>query len=314
MKTSTTNKLLTLGTLIGTGFLLVLSNCSGGGGGSTTVKSTLNESTVQTLASNIVLEGDCRAISGVLMASTNPNKLAITSDMQSTESVQRSYPLDSTTYGLVSGSVRKHGEHDDGTTALTYEFNNFTNPTGDLQVGINGSASVVDHGKPSDYGPILSHKTIDSQGPMTLNKASYSRATNGTYEVELDGYTQVYSQVLFESDNFEVKNAVARNTATNEIYRISNLSAEGYLADEEMALTNVKTEYTDPEIGTIFVESELIRINRDSMQLPASIEGSFTLTATDGTQAEATVTESGNIKIYTAGVLTSEVDCSNLVH
>ncbi len=318
---SSTIKRLSFATTFSAGLALVLlSSCSGGGGGGTSlVSSTLDEASVQELAQNIMLEGDCIALSGVLSTSFSKDDSSSKLLTDNTTGIDtRSYALDSTVYGLISGSLRKHGEHDNGTDTLTYDFENYTNPTGDLQFGLSGSVSVVDHGTPGVYGPIMSNKTINTDGALNVSKSSYSRASSANYELQLSGYNQVYATVLFAQDDLDISSASAKNTSTNEEYKISNFSAKGYFTNSSIGLTGLKTTYTDPQVGSLTVESDVVNISRDSVQLPSAVEGTFGLTATDGTKAEAVITQSGNVKIYTVDgttkVLVSELDCSGLVH
>jgi len=320
MKNFSNNKILIATSFASIAALLLLSCSSGGGGGgSSAVSSTLNEESIQVLSQSIVDEGDCVAVSGLTLAQPLDKESSNNRVDSDTSTIQfRSYPISYTVHGLLGGSVSKEGEHDDGSNSLVYTFNDFTNPSGELKFGVNGQASVVDHGKPGDFGPIMSNKTIDTKGKMQVVKSSYNRSSSATYEVELDGYNQIYSTVLFDQDDLKIKSASARNTATDAEYKVDDLTAKGYFTDSQVALTDVKTIYTDPQVGTVEVTSDLIRISRDSMQIPSAADGTLVMTATDGTQAELVITESGNIKVYTKDndqrVLVTEVDCSNLVH
>ena len=301
---------------------LVLLSCSAGESSKgTTVPSTLDEANIQVLSQNILKEGDCIAVSGLALA--QPLNKSITSSKDTTENGQEvkfrePHSLSSTVYGLLGGSVSKDGEHNNGTDSLTYKFDDFTNPSGNAKFAVSGSASVIDHGKPGDYGPIMTNKTINTDGKLNVTKSSYSRATSAHYECDISGYNQVYAKVLFSQDDLEIKGATALNTDTGAVYRIENFTSKGYFTNDQIVLTDVKTAYTDPNVGTVEVTSDLLKVSRDSMQIPSAMDGTLILKATDGTEAELVITQSGNIKVYAKGdngrALVSELDCSGLVH
>ena len=321
MKTFSMKKLFFTATIVSASALVLLS-CSGGGsgGGGSSVSSTLNEETIQVLSQNVLEEGDCIAVSGLTLTdSLNKGVLPVT-DVREDEKevVFREYPISYTVYGLLGGSVSKEGEHKDGTDSLTYKFDNFSNPSGNLKFGVSGQASVVDHGKPGDWGPIMSNKTIDTKGKVNVTKASYNRDSTANYECEVDGYNQIYATEFFSFDDLNIKAASAKNVDTGAEYKIKNLTSKASFDDSQILLTDIKTIYTDPKVGTVEVTSDAMTISRDSMQIPSSAAGTLVLTATDGTQAELVITQSGNIKVYTKDdnqrVLVSEMDCSGVVH
>jgi len=317
MKTLTVKKLFFVTVLTSVVTLIPFVGCGGsGGGGGSTVASTLDKASVQKMAQNILEEGNCVAISGLGLSPSLYNTNNPTQDNPKLN--LRTYGIDRTINGLISGTLRKHGEHNNGTDTLTYDFSNFTNPTGNLKFGLNGSASVIDYGKPGDYGPIKTKKTIATKGALSATKSSNTRQSATNYELKMSGYAQTYAKVLFSPDDLIIRNASAKNTTTNKEYSISNLSAKGFFSNDQIALIDLKTKFTDPEVGTVDVISDKVVVSRDSVQLPSSLTGTFTLTASDGTKAQTVVAQSGNIKIYTlkgdTKTLVSELDCSGLVH
>lgn len=311
------NFLILLGVTSSAGLMFMAGCGGGGGGGSSATQSTLDTESIQKLAQHLVEEGNCVAVSGVNAAALRSTTLTNSTSPVQQKAILRSYPIDSTTYGLISGSLRKHGEHNNGTTSLSYDYTNYTNPVGDLKVAVSGSASVIDHGTPGDYGPIMSHKTIDTKGDIDVIKSSYNRKSSGNYKFRMSGYTQTYAKSL-GPDSLKITSASITNSDSGDESQISQLTANGYINPTVVALTNLKTTYTNSTTGTLTVKSDSLTINRDSVEIPSSISGTLDLTATDGTKAEAVINETGSIKIYTVKgsdkSLVSEVDCSSLVH
>jgi len=311
--------------------LFLVGGCSGGGGagGTSSIKSTLDTQSVETLASHLAVKGDCTAISGVLQAGVAVYNNAVVPEQTGQAGQltgQGSYPISSTVYGLTSGTLSKEGEHNNGTDTLVYTFNNFTNPVGNLQVDINGKASVVDHGKPGDYGPIKTNKTIDTVGALDIAKSSSSpikansSSTSSThYSVSISGYNQTYATKLLDPDSLVIKSATIKDSDSNTEYKLTSFNAKGYFTDDTVTLSKITATYTDPDVGTLKVSGDHLNINRDAVvKVPTVAEGTFTLTATDKTQADVTIDASGNVKFYsvddTGKTLVSELDCSNLVN
>ena len=316
----------------------LLGGCSGGGGGSNAnagpivIPSTLTTESIPKLARNVLDVGSCEAVSGIAQTSTlnttldsnNNDSEGIKSyNMQTTDS----HPIDETVNGPLGGTLHKHGQHLNGTTSLTYDYTNFTVPFGDSNFTVNGSASVIDNGKPGDYGPILTNKTIDTKGAFNIAEANTSTlsstiaTSNNTtnYVAQLTGYVQTYATVLASPDALNIQSGSLKNENTNKKYTIDNLSAKAYFSDDQINLSDAKTSFTDPDIGTLQVTSDSVIIERDSVKLPSSVATTLTLTATDGTKAQADITENGSVKIYSiedsgAKTLVSELNCSALIH
>ena len=317
----------------------LLSGCSGGGSdgnnadaGPIVIPSTLTTESIPKLARNVLDVGSCEAVSGIAQTSTiidtsnsdNNDSTKITSyNMQTMDS----HPIDETVDGPLAGTLHKYGQHLNGTTSLTYDYSNFTVPFGDANFTVNGSASVIDHGKPGDYGPILINKTIDTKGAFHITEANTSTLSSMTarsnntanYVAQLSGYVQTYATVLLAPDTLNIQSGSLKNENTKKEYTIDNLSAKAYFSDDQIILSNAKTSFTDPDIGTLQVTSDSVIIERDSVKLPSAVATTLTLTATDGTQAQADITENGSVKIYSiedsgAKTLVSELNCSALIH
>lgn len=315
--------------LTAAGFALV-SSCGGGGGGGTSevIESTLDSATVETLAGRAVLEGDCVGVSGIadlgqlnaLRTAGRPTQL----DARPTLASRVSDYTD-LIYGLISGTFSKTGDHDSGTDTLVYTYSDYTNPVGDLVLEANGSASVVYHGVPGDFGPVVSNKTVSTNGPVSISKSANTSArlavaqkSNANYELSVSGLNQIYASVISNPDDLVIDSVALKNLDTGQVYKVTNLSSKGNFGSSQVTLSDLSYTYTSSDVGTLQVTSDNVVINLDGMKIPSDIAGTFTMTATDGTQGEVVIQSNGNMTIYTGSgaqrVQVSEVDCSGLVH
>jgi len=330
----TINQQMATGTAAAAGVLLaMLSACGGGGGGSSAtgsevISSTLDTTSVETLAGRAVLEGDCVGVSG--FATLNPASTSALKVDQSVDSIQTGFANRVSSYttlisGLINGTFAKTGDHDNGTDTLTYQFSDYTNPVGGLTFAANGSVTVIYHGVPGEFGPVQTKKTVDTNGPVTITKAANSGARasrvaardTGSYEVSISGLSQVYA-ALASPDDLLISNALVKNLQTGQQHKISNLRSKGNFSSTQAALSNLSYTYTSDEVGTLEVSSDSLVIELDGMKIPKSVAGTLAMTATDGTRAETVIEGNGTIKIYqvsdTGKTLTSEVNCAGLVH
>lgn len=317
-----------LATLLG---FMVLAGCGGGGGGSSgpeVISSTLDNTSVQTLASKAVAEAECSGISGIAVLPSLNMAARDTEDSSLTQPVTlASRVSDYTTLisGLISGTFSKTGDHSNGTDTLTYQYTDYTNPVGGLVLEANGSASVIYHGVPGDYGPVVSNKTVSTNGPIAVSKSPNTSArsaqkvlTTTDYEVSVSGLNQIYATIMMSADDLVIDNVRIKNLDTGQVYSIDKLTAKGYFSNTMVTLGDLSYTYTSSDVGTLQVTSDAVVVTLDGMKIPSSIQGTLTMTATDGTQAETVIESNGNVKIYTVNnsvkTLTSEVDCSSLVH
>jgi hypothetical protein len=323
MKTSKLGKLFIASALIGGVAVVVMNGCSSGSSDTTlsVAPSTLDSVSVQKLAQQAVDVGSCTSVAVIptSVALSASSVLVSQDDSLTSNAIARAYDIDETIYGLISGTLHKYGQHDSGTTSLTYDYNNFTNPIGDIQIDANGSSSVIDHGISGDLGPTMINKTIDTLSPISIIKSAISRAVSATYLFNLSGYNRTYATTFGEPDDFVIKTASLTDENNASMIRtVSNVSAKANIATSKEIYTNVKASYTDPLVGTIYIESDSLTIDKDSMNLPSNVYGTLALRATDGTEAEAVISNTGSVKIYTVEgtvkTLVSEVDCSNLIH
>ncbi len=230
----------------------------------------------------------------------------------------RGYPfINRTVNGLIDGKLIIGGNHNNGTDTYNYSYQNFTNPVGNSQYALNGSASVVDHGKPGDFGPIMSNKTAKTNGAIGVDKSAYRRNATGHYEFTLSGYNQTYSKVLFTPDELIISSALIKNTNTKEEYKLSNLRTKGFFNSDSIALIDTKGSYTDPELGTMTITADTLQVSLNTVKLPTSVNGTISAKASDGTTADFVISSNGNVKIYSTTkntkVLISEMDCASLL-
>lgn len=322
MKTSKLRKVLTVSAILGGVGVLIMNGCSSGGGDSITsaAPSTLDSVSIQKLAQQAVDVGSCTSVSLVPTAALSSSSVSVSEDTTLTNNaIARVYDIDETIYGLISGTLHKYGQHDSGTTSLTYDYANFTNPIGDIQVDANGSSSVIDHGVPGELAPTMINKTIDTLNPISIVKSAYTRAVSAAYLFSLSGYNRTYATTLGDPDDFVIKTASLTDENNASMIRtVSNVSAKANIAASQEIYTNVKASYTDPLVGTLNIASESLTIDKDTINLPSNVYGTLALQATDGTEAEAVISNTGSVKIYTVEgtvkTLVSEVNCSNLIH
>ncbi|WP_299881486.1 hypothetical protein [uncultured Cocleimonas sp.] len=305
--------------------LLMLAGCGGGSSSDTTETgtSTLDAVSIEKLASRVVEEGDCVAVSGASSARIS-DKLASTDEVSTPPLL--ALAIENVINGLLGGTLTKTGEHLDGTDTLTYTYSDFANPVGELAFSANGTASVIDYGVPGDFGPIMSNKTIDTTDEITITKESntesrpglLSRILLGTYKLKIAGLDRTYAQEFADPDSYVIDDVTLVNADTSSEYKISNLKGKGYFNPSQAALMDIEYTYNSPDVGPFTVKSDSLTVSLDTMKIPSSAEGTLIMTATDGTQAEVVLENTGTVKIFsvdgTTKTLTSEVDCSGLVH
>ncbi len=316
--------------MLTTAGLALVSSCGGGGGGGSTevIDSTLDTASVETLAGRVVLEGDCVGVSGIADLS-QVDALRVASHPASMEqpSTLASRVSDYTDqiYGLISGTFTKTGDHENGTDTLVYTYSDYTNPVGDLVLQANGSASVVYHGEPTELGPVVSNKTVSTNGPVSIAKTpnisirpGIALKSNASYELSVSGLNQIYAAVLSNPDDLVVNNVTLKNLDTGQVYTVTNLQSKGSFGSSQVTLSDLSYTYTSTDVGTLQITSDNVVINLDGMKIPSDVAGTFTMTATDGSKGELVIQSNGNITIYTGTgpgrVQVSEVDCSGLVH
>ncbi len=323
--------------LFGSIVAAVVIGCGGGGGGGSsapTVQSTIDEAAIKTVAGRVVNNGMCTLVSGGM---TNPGSAAGSSTGGNSSSqagyssggsnssanpfpaAGREYEFDNTYYGVLGGSMDVHTKHENGTTRYTYSMNAFENIYNGKDVTLDGEAEKIDHGKPSDYGPVVSNTTAQTNGAVaaTVNDTSRGVGSAEHYSIELKGFNLVYSTELMQPNRLTVDAIKLTDTDKNKEYSVTNVKADAFgMADQ---LANLTAVYNDADVGTLQVtqESTMITISKEdglgNIPLVTNMTGSVELEATDGTKGTLEIVGS-NVKIYTKNAngqktLVSELNC-----
>lgn len=318
MKTRNISGIVLFGSIVAS----VIIGCGGGGGGgggssAPTVESTIDAATVQTVANRAVSNGMCTKVSG--SAQRIPGNVQSNSVNRPSMAAAREYEYDNTYYGVLGGSMDVHTKHENGTTRYTYSMNAFENIYNGKDVTLDGEAEKVDHGKPGDYGPVVSNTTAQTNGAVaaTVNETSRGVGSAEHYSIELKGFDLVYSTEFMKPNRLTVDAIKLTDTDKNKEYSVTKVKADAYgMADQ---LANLTAVYNDADVGTLKVtqESAMITISKEdglgNIPLLTNMTGSVELEATDGTKG--TLEVAGNsVKIYTKDAngqktLVSELNC-----
>lgn len=290
-----------------------------GGGGSSSipiVESTIDAATIQTVENRAVSNGMCTTT--VSDNVIDNRSVSATNSVPST-TMERSYEYDNSYTGVLGGSLDVHTQHENGTTKYTYSMNAFENIMNSKDIKLDGSAEKIDHGKPSDYGPVVSNTTAQTNGAVNAEVKQPSRGLGDAehYSFELKGFNLVYSTEFMKPNKLTTDIIKLTDTDSNKEYSLSNIKADAYgMVDQVENLTAV---YNDADVGTLQVRQErgLITVTKDNsianIPLLANITGSVDLEATDGTKGTIEVVGS-NVKMYIKDAngektLVSELDC-----
>ena len=328
--------------LFGSVVAAVVVGCGGGGGGGSSepaVPSTIDEAAIKTVAGRAVSNGMCTLLSGSINDSANgghsstggSNSSQISySSGGSNSSVNlfpaagREYEYDNTYSGVLGGTLDVHTKHENGTTRYTYTMNAFENIYNGKDVTLDGESEKVDHGKPSDYGPVVSNTTAQTKGAVAAVVSEPGRGLGNDehYSIELKGFDLVYSTKLMQPNKLTVDAIKLTDTDTNKAYSVTKVKADAYgMADQ---LANLTAVYNDADVGTLKVtqESATITISKEDglggIPLLTNMTGSVEMEATDGTKGTLEI-DGSNVKIYTKNAngqktLVSELNCPVLTN
>ena len=237
----------------------------------------------------------------------------------------RAYEYDQTFNGTLGGTLDVHTYHNDGTTTLTFSMDDFTNLLFGKAVGLLGTFETVDHGTPSDYGPIVTNKTAETKGAIdgTVDDAARAETAASRFTFELIGYNQVYATEYAQPDTLTLTSAVLTNKDADKVFSVKNASADAVVTYSQALVSNISATYTDADVGTVKVsqESEVITVDLTDMYggipVPTYVKGGVELTATDGTKAGveingtelifSTIDENGNKTVV------KTLECQNLL-
>ncbi len=314
MKAYTLNEMLLAG-----GFMaLVVSGCGGGGGGSSSepvVESTINETTATSVVERAASNGMCTKQS-VSARAVFPK--AANSPANERPVTAGKYEYDTQYPGSLGGSLNVHLKHDSGTTVYTYSMDGFRNNINGKDIALNGEAEKIDHGKPSDFGPVVSNTSAKTKGSVTVEvkDAGGELGHAEHYEFIMKGYDLVYHTEAMQPDKLTIDSIILTDTDSDKEYILRKVKADK-LGD---LFANLTAVYTDADVGTLKVsqESNVITLTRGSdsiggISLVSSIVGSLEFEATDGTKGVLEV-DGSSVKVYIKNTdgektLISELDC-----
>ncbi len=205
--------------------------------------------------------------------------------------------------------------HEHGVTTLSVVFNNYCTAAADGgKTLLNGNASYVEHGEPSDAGPIVSTRTgATDGGGLRMTRLSADGATVSDKTVILEGYKLTYGtpynyfygrvQPGEAAPNVtEVKRLQITDNLNNIVTEVSDLKVRGYetapgsdLTDHVIAVE--KGAVSIGESGTASVVTEdgaplVVNANHQVVSGTVTLtgaSGSATVTATSGNAASIQV-------------------------
>ena len=88
--------------------------------------------------------------------------------------------------GSCGGEVTATFEHGNGDTDYSVTFDAFCLQTEEGPMTIDGDLRVFEDGTPSDFGPVIDRRTMDSVGPL------HSEGPFGTLDAEITGFEWAY--------------------------------------------------------------------------------------------------------------------------
>jgi len=322
---------------IGSIAVAVIFGCGGGGGVGKT-PSTIDAAGIQEVAARFVTNGMCTEVGGGVTGSSSSVSSVETSSAGNSSSINsfsKEARYTSTYYGALGGQVDIGFEHKNGVDTYSYDFMQFDNPIGGSDVTLDGKAERINHGKPTDYGPVYSNMTAQTNGPISATVGTLDSATVGTldksrsagdtlhYDFELQGYNRVYATTFGDPDKITVTSASMIDTDKDKKYSVTNVKMDGYITSTDNIIQGLSATYNDADHGTIKVtqESESISVSVETspweILVPTSMTGSVELEGTDGTKGSLEV-DGSSVKIYTKDAngqktLVSDLNCRLLM-
>ncbi|OQX59975.1 MAG: hypothetical protein B5M52_01780 [Helicobacteraceae bacterium 4484_230] len=262
----------------------VIVGCGGGGGsgGGGSIASTMNDETAAAWAANLSKIQGC-------------NEVNISLAPAISRSVAR-YSWDIS--GPCGGSINISYDHENGITTYGYDMDSACLPVRSKDVSLTGKATLVEHGKPSPSGPIVSHDTAATNGRINASVVDGSRTEPETFSMAFSGLTQTYGSGNKNNPGTEARPDTMTISSADIIdslgkkYAVSALSGKNYPVSDGLIFKTVSATYTDPTEGTFTVKAENIKILTNGQSIipgvpggiPEAVDGTVDLTATDGTK------------------------------
>ena len=222
--------------------------------------------------------------------------------------------------------------HESGVTTLSVSFSDYcTESAAGEKSLLNGDAGYIEHGKPSDEGPIVSEQTgeTDSAG-LSFVRMSADRAVTSDKTIVLSGYSREYGtpyNAFFGKlppteeapDETKVSNLVVTDNINDFETKVTNLTASVFETVPGSDTTNKVVSVTQGVVsigdsGTVAMETDSDKpiIINSSKQLTS---GAMVMTGATGTATfeinginTATVEVNGELLVNGTAL-----DCTNLV-
>lgn len=191
--------------------------------------------------------------------------------------------------GDCGGSIQKTGTHADGSSHLSYVYNDYCTTVGNGNTKMNGEMTVDIDGTPSDNGPIINYTSY------TTGSAGVTVKTSSGTETKTQ---TMYLNKLIVKDTSIEGTEVKFVDSSGSVYRVTGLKAT--MKDDKLQLDSAT--YNDPKLGAMTVTST-----------PMGTDGSGTITVT-GSEGSANFKNDGSgiFKVRDAdGVLIGQLDCSS---
>ncbi len=221
----------------------------------------------------------------------------------------------------MSGEMTRLLKHANGTTTYTYTMSGFKNRSMGKAVTVDGVYERVDHGKPGEYGPVVSNVTKGTKGAVNAIVEDGGRAVAKHYAFELKGYNRIYSKTLGKNDSLNIASVLLKDKDNGKVMELRNVSAGIYGSSQggQIGLVNLKGTYDDSDVGTFKISSNRVLIDDFSsiagVTSPSNLQSDIRIEATDGTKGIVKISGT-TVKIYTDDgngnlTLVSELDCND---
>lgn len=312
-----------IGIVASVSIVSVIVGCGGGGGNNSTtttaVPSTVTAESGKIFASHLAKFDGCTEVNVVSLPTYKISSTSAESNLVES----RAYDINEVISGTCGGTLTKTGKHDKGTSTLVYDYENFC-INNSYPLTLDGVSNVVNLGKPSDFGPVVYEDTISTEGRMSVSfdKAKgIARVLPSSLTASLSNFSIKYGSgdktiPATEStpDTVNINAADIIYDSNGDKYAVSNVSASTYVVSNILNVLKGTGTYTDPELGTYTVNTENLELPLNSIGLPVGVNGSATITATDGTKGQVKFEDGVIVLSLDDGTQVAQVDCTELAN
>lgn len=308
----------------------MISGCSSSSDSSSDKTVKLSPEIIDDLGSNVgnLLPG-CVYVSNMTLAASAPNDVnffsLIDNDIvEMNKSIMNAAQASSWTEthaGDCGGQKIDVITHGDGDTSYIRTYDDYCKMYDAKAVTLNGTATAVDDGHPTDFGPVIDETRYSTSKDGVEMETVVSGGESTTKTVTVSNYKFVYGNPSVDA----VATATASNPSTltidsvqvahdsNLTYNGKNIKVSTYTIDaDKKSVTVTNGSYDDPELGTVTVRTDAMEHDRTNQTLKGTI----------------TITGGGNSATFTAdtlgtGVFTAvddnnqtigALDCSTLLY